>query len=122
MPAEFASVTPGEQAKIIAASLASGSNTAVLMGNLAVASAQASTLAANGQAVAAGGGKFGFLTSGGNTVGGYLAGAVPGQGGKNAAAMLAEPLKAYVVLHAEPLLDADNGGRGRCAARSSPSR
>ena len=40
VPAEFASVTPGEQAKIIAASLASGSNTAVLMGNLAVASAQ----------------------------------------------------------------------------------
>ena len=124
VPAEFASVTPGEQAKIIAASLASGSNTAVLMGNLAVASAQASTLAANGQAVAAlAGGKFGFLTSGGNTVGGYLAGAVPGQGGKNAAAMLAEPLKAYVVLHAEPLLDADNGGQAvRCAARSSPSR
>ena len=124
VPAEFASVTPGEQAKIIAASLASGSNTAVLMGNLAVASAQASTLAANGQAVAAlAGGKFGFLTSGGNTVGGYLAGAVPGQGGKNAAAMLAEPLKAYVVLHAEPLLDADNGGQaGRCAVRSSPWR
>ena len=70
------------------------------------------------------GGKFGFLTSGGNTVGGYLAGAVPGQGGKNAAAMLAEPLKAYVVLHAEPLLDADNGGQAvaRCAVRSSPWR
>ena len=120
VPAEFASVTPGEQAKIIAASLASGSNTAVLMGNLAVASAQASTLAANGQAVAAlAGGKFGFLTSGGNTVGGYLAGAVPGQGGKNAAAMLAEPLKAYVVLHAEPLLDADNGGQAVAALRGA---
>ena len=47
---------------------------------------------------------------------------MPGQGGKNAAAMLAEPLKAYVVLHAEPLLDADNGGQAALRARSSPSR
>ncbi|MFY2006414.1 NADH-quinone oxidoreductase subunit NuoG [Achromobacter xylosoxidans] len=120
VPAEFASVTPGENAKIIAASLASGANTAVLMGNLVVASAQASTLAANGRAVAdLAGGKFGFLTSGGNTVGGYLAGAIPGKGGKNAAAMLAEPLKAYVVLHAEPLLDADNGQQAIAALRGA---
>ncbi|NMU89216.1 NADH-quinone oxidoreductase subunit G [Achromobacter ruhlandii] len=120
VPAEFASVTPGENAKIIAASLASGANTAVLMGNLAVASAQASTLAANGRAVAdLAGGKFGFLTSGGNTVGGYLAGAIPGKGGKNAAAMLAEPLKAYVVLHAEPPLDADNGQQAIAALRGA---
>ena len=120
VPAEFASVTPGENAKLIAASLASGANTAVLMGNLAVASAQASTLAANGRAVAElAGGKFGFLTSGGNTVGGYLAGAIPGKGGKNAAAMLAEPLKAYVVLHAEPLLDADNCQQAIAALRGA---
>ncbi|MHC0509455.1 NADH-quinone oxidoreductase subunit NuoG [Achromobacter aegrifaciens] len=120
VPAEFASVTPGENAKLIAASLASGANTAVLMGNLALASAQASTLAANGRAVAElAGGKFGFLTSGGNTVGGYLAGAIPGKGGKNAAAMLAEPLKAYVVLHAEPLLDADNGQQAIAALRGA---
>ncbi|QKH34410.1 NADH-quinone oxidoreductase subunit G [Achromobacter pestifer] len=120
VPAEFASVVPGENAKLIAASLASGANTAVLMGNLAVASAQASTLAANGRAVAElAGGKFGFLTSGGNTVGGYLAGAIPGKGGKNAAAMLAEPLKAYVVLHAEPLLDADNGQQAIAALRGA---
>lgn len=120
VPAEFASVVPGDNAKAIAASLASGANTAVLMGNLAVASAQASTLVANGRAVAGlAGGKFGFLTSGGNTVGGYLAGAVPGKGGKNAAAMLAEPLKAYVVLHAEPLLDADNGQQAIAALRGA---
>ncbi|WP_286935951.1 NADH-quinone oxidoreductase subunit NuoG [Achromobacter sp. UBA4530] len=120
VPAEFASVTPGENAKLIAASLASGANTAVLMGNLAVASVQATTLAANGRAVAdLSGGKFGFLTSGGNTVGGYLAGAIPGKGGKTAAAMLAEPLKAYIVLHAEPLLDADNGQQAIAALRGA---
>ncbi|MFJ1301215.1 NADH-quinone oxidoreductase subunit NuoG [Pseudomonadota bacterium AL_CKDN230030165-1A_HGKHYDSX7] len=116
VPAEFASVTPGEDAKRIAASLASGANTAVLLGNLAVASPVASTLAANAQAIAKlAGGKFGFLTAGGNTVGGYLAGAVPGKSGKSAAQMLAEPLKAYIVLHAEPALDADNGPQALAA-------
>ena len=116
VPAEFASVTPGEEAKRIAASFASGANTAVLLGNLAVASPVASTLAANAQAIAKlTSGKFGFLTAGGNTVGGYLAGAIPGKSGKNAAQMLAEPLKAYIVLHAEPALDADNGPQALAA-------
>ncbi|MDQ2150375.1 NADH-quinone oxidoreductase subunit NuoG [Alcaligenaceae bacterium C4P045] len=109
-PQAFASVEAGEAAKVIAASLNSGENVAVLMGNLAVTAGNAAVLAANAQALAElAGAKFGFLTSGGNTVGGYLAGATPGQGGKTAAAMLAEPLKAYLVVHAEPLLDADNG-------------
>ena len=91
------------------------------MGNLAVASAQPRPWPPMARPWPLAGGKFGFLTSGGNTVGGYLAGAVPGQGGKNAAAMLAEPLKAYVVLHAEPLLDADNGGQA-VAARARAVR
>ncbi|CPI61726.1 NADH-ubiquinone oxidoreductase%2C 75 kDa subunit [Bordetella pertussis] len=82
----------GEGAKQIAASLASGSNAAVLLGNMA---------------------------AGGNTVGGYLAGAVPGKGGKNAAAMLADPLKAYIVLHAEPSLDADNAPQALAALRGA---
>jgi len=120
VPAEFSQVTPGEEAKRIAASLASGSNTAVLLGNMAVNSPIASTLAANAGALAnLAGGKLGFLTAGGNTVGGYLAGAVPERGGKTAAAMLAEPLKAYVVLHAEPLLDADNGPQAVAALKGA---
>ncbi|ANN68062.1 NADH-quinone oxidoreductase subunit NuoG [Bordetella bronchialis] len=120
VPADFAAVTPGEQAKLIAASLASGSQAAVLLGNMAVASPQASVIAANAQAIATmAGARLGFLTSGGNTVGGYLAGAVPGKGGKTAAAMLADPLKAYIVLHAEPLLDADNGPQAVAALRDA---
>jgi len=120
VPAEFAGVTPDENAKLIAASLASGSNVAVLMGNMAVAAPQAALLAANARGVAdLAGARFGFLTSGGNTVGGYLAGAVPGQGGKTAAAMLAEPLKAYIVLHAEPSLDADNGPQAVASLRAA---
>src|SRR6185437_8765210 len=43
----------------------------------------------------------------------------PERGGKTAAAMLAEPLKAYVVLHAEPLLDADNGPQAVAALKGA---
>ena len=111
-PIELASVTPGAGAISIASSLASGSNVAILLGNLAVEVADAARLAVNAQFVAElSDGKFGVLTAGGNTVGGYLAQAVPGQGGKTARAQLAEPLKAYIVLHAEPLLDAADGAR-----------
>ncbi|CPI05605.1 NADH-ubiquinone oxidoreductase%2C 75 kDa subunit [Bordetella pertussis] len=46
-------------------------------------------------------------------------GAVPGKGGKNAAAMLADPLKAYIVLHAEPSLDADNAPQALAALRGA---
>src|SRR5699024_5718510 len=45
----------------------------------------------------------------GNTVGGYLAGAIPGAEGLSAQDMLSRPLQAYLVLMAEPSLDADNG-------------
>jgi len=111
-PQALAGVSPSDEAKRIAASLASGQKVAVLMGNMAVTSAQASLIAANASALAAAvGGRFGFLTPGGNTVGGYLAGATPRDGGLSAEQMLDKPLKAYLVMHAEPLLDADNGAR-----------
>lgn len=116
VPAAFASVKPGDQARLMASSLAGGSNVAVFLGNLAVNARDAAVLAANAQAVAElSGGKFGVLTAGGNTVGGYLANAVPGEGGKTAQAMLSDPLKAYIVLHAEPLLDAANGAQAVAA-------
>src|SRR5690606_16463889 len=104
----------------IGAALAGGQRTAVLIGNMAVSSAQASLLAANAAALAgAAGATFGFLTEGGNTVGGYLAGATPRNGGRTAAQMLAEPLKAYFVLHAEPSMDAANGAQALKALNAS---
>ena len=90
--------------------LASGSNSAVLLGNTAVSAPDASNIAAYAQAVANGiNGKLGFLTAGANTVGGYLAGAVAKENGMNLPKMLQNPLKAFIVLHAEPKLDCDNG-------------
>lgn len=112
VPASLAGVQPDAVAKSIAQSLASGERVAILLGNSAVNAPDASAIAANAQLIATlSGGKFGFLTSGANTVGGYLAGAVPVKGGLGAQAMLSQPLKAYVVLHAEPLLDADNAAQ-----------
>lgn len=112
VPEVFAKVVPSQAAQQIAASLVSGERVAVLLGNMVVSSGQASLIAANAAALAkAADAKFGFLTPGANTVGGYLAGAIPGQGGLTAEQMLSQPLKAYLVLHAEPSLDSDNGAR-----------
>jgi NADH-quinone oxidoreductase subunit G len=112
VPDALASVQPSEQAKAIAESLASGQRVAVLLGNAAVGSSHASVVAANASALAAAvNARFGFLTAGANTVGGYLAGATPGRGGLTAEQMLSDSLKAYIVLHAEPAFDADNGAR-----------
>jgi NADH-quinone oxidoreductase subunit G len=112
VPDALASIQPSEQAKAIAESLASGQRVAVLLGNAAVGSSHASVVAANASALAAAvNARFGFLTAGANTVGGYLAGATPGRGGLTAEQMLSDSLKAYIVLHAEPAFDADNGAR-----------
>ena len=111
-PDAFADVEPSEFARQIAASLQSGERVAVLLGNMAVASDLASLIAANAAALATSiNAKLGFLTPGANTVGGYVAGAIPGRGGLTAEQMLQKSLKAYLVLHAEPSMDSDNGAR-----------
>lgn len=112
VPAGLESVQVSAEAQQIADSLVSGERVAVLLGNMAVNSDQASVIAANAHAIAqASGAKLGFLTAGGNTVGGYLANAVPGKGGLTAEQMLAQTLRAYLVLHVEPALDSDLGER-----------
>ncbi|NDY82712.1 NADH-quinone oxidoreductase subunit G [Orrella sp. NBD-18] len=120
VPAEFAGVSVGAHAQKIAESLASGEKSAVLLGNVAVNAPDAARIVANAQMVAQlSGAKLGFLTAGANTVGGYLAGAMPVNGGKNAAAMFTHPMKAYIVLNAEPLLDADNGAQAIAALKAA---
>ncbi|MGG5152469.1 NADH-quinone oxidoreductase subunit NuoG [Alcaligenes aquatilis] len=112
IPAGLEGVQVSAEAQQIADSLASGERVAILLGNMAVNSDQASVIAANANAIAqASGAKLGFLTAGGNTVGGYLANAVPGKGGLTAEQMLAQTLRAYLVLNVEPALDSDLGER-----------
>ena len=120
LPASLSGVQAGPEAQRIAQSLSSAQQGAVLLGNAAVNAPDAAQIAANAQLVAQlSGSTLGFLTQGANTVGAYLAGAVPGKGGKGAASMFAQPLKAYVVLHAEPLLDVDNGSQALAALKSA---
>ena len=98
--------TVSDQARAIAESLASGRNVAVWLGSLAAQHGRASELQVLAQEIARlCGGSFGFIGEAANSVGGYLAKAVPGAGGLDAAAMLAQPRHGYVVLGAEPDLD-----------------
>ncbi len=111
-----AAITASAEAKMIAASLVGGQNSAVLLGNFAQQHPQAATLQAlAAQLAALLGGKFGFLGEAANSVGGYIAMAVPAAGGLNAARMLAEPREAYLLLHAEPELDCADGAQALAA-------
>ena len=101
--------TVSDEALAIAQSLASGRKVAVWLGNLAVQHARASELQMLAQEIARlTDGSFGFIGEAANSVGGYLAGAVPGAGGLNAAAMIEQPRAAYVTLNLEPDLDLAN--------------
>lgn len=96
----------GELADAAAQALLSGERRAVFLGNEAVRHPQFAALHALAQWIAdATGATLGFLTEAANTVGGHLVGALPQQGGANAAAMLASPRKAYVLLNTEPEFD-----------------
>jgi len=109
-PAGFEAVKASDAATSIAASITSGDDSVILLGNAVSHHPQASALHAAAQWIAEQtGAKFGYLTEAANTVGGYLAGATSGK------AAFAEPKKAYVLLNAEPELDAANTQQARAA-------
>jgi NADH-quinone oxidoreductase subunit G len=106
VPAEFASVQPGDAADALASSLLVGERRAVLLGNAATQHAQAARVAEISQAIAAAAGaRFGYLGESANTVGAALAGAQPTRGGLDARRMVEQGLKAYVLMNIEPTLD-----------------
>lgn len=123
VPAEVADVTVGAAAAAIAASLASGKLGAVLLGNFAQQHPEAAQLSLLAEQIAAlACAKFGYLGAAANSVGGYLAGAVPFGGsvqGMNAAAMLEKPRKAYLLLNVEPELDMANAQTAMSAMNSA---
>ncbi|MES2152157.1 MAG: NADH-quinone oxidoreductase subunit NuoG [Pseudomonadota bacterium] len=114
-PAGFEAISASDAASKIAASLNTGDASmpaAVLLGNSVAQHPQASALHAAAQWIAAQtGASFGYLTDAANTVGGYLAGATS----KSAAPAFATPKKAYLLLNAEPELDAANPQQARAA-------
>lgn len=103
------SVTPSAIAQAMADSLASGERVAILLGNFAQQHPQASQLQLLAQHIATlCGAKFGFFGEAANSVGGYLAQAVPFAGvehGMNASTMLTAQRKAYILLNVEVELD-----------------
>ena len=108
VPAELAQIVVGDTATAIARSMASGERTAVLLGNFAQQHPEASQLASiAGQIAELCGAKFGFLGEAANSVGAYMAGALPNDG-MNAMQMLENPRKAYLLLNVEPELDMHN--------------
>ena len=103
-PAGFEGVQASDAANAIAASLISGDNKAVFLGNAATQHPQAAALHAAAQWIAEQtGAKLGYLTEAANTVGAYL---VNANGAK--APAFSEQKQAYLLLNAEPELDAHN--------------
>ena len=110
------------EAKRIAESLSSGQRAAVLLGNLAQHHPQAATLHRLGYELAQlVGANFGFLGEAANSVGGYVAGAVPlaNTADMNARDMLAQPRRAYVLLNAEVELDCHSPHQALAAMRAA---
>jgi NADH-quinone oxidoreductase subunit G len=114
-PAELAQLQPSPTAKQIAASLLSGEPRAIVLGNAAAQHPQASQLHALAQWIATNtNAQFGYLTEAANTVGGYLAKALPVN--RNlAVAQFTQAKKAYVLLNVEPELDCANPQLARSA-------
>jgi len=119
VPSALAGVGVDPSVRKIAESLAAGHNRAIFLGNLAQHHAQASELHRLAQELARIiDARFGFLGEAANSVGGYLAGAMPAAGaahGMNVSQMLAQPRKAYLLLHAEMDLDTVDPRAARAA-------
>ena len=114
-PAELAHLQPSPIAKQIAAGLLLGEPRAIVLGNAAAQHPQASQLHALAQWIATNSNtQFGYLTEAANTVGGYLAKAIPAN--RNlAVAQFTQAKKAYLLLNVEPELDCANPQLARSA-------
>jgi len=119
VPAAVAGLQVDADARAIAASLATGKSAAIFLGNLAEQHPRAAELTVLAQMLAELlGGRFGFLGQAANSVGGYLANCLPSdksEKGLNAAAMLASPRKAYLLLGLEPELDCHDSAQAAAA-------
>ena len=121
VPAAVAGVDVDPAVRKIAESLAAGHKRAIFLGSLARHHPQAGELHRLAQELARiVDAKLGFLGEAANSVGGYLAGAAPECGaGMNAMQMLAQPRKAYVLLHAEMDLDTVDPRAARAAMQAA---
>jgi NADH-quinone oxidoreductase subunit G len=130
LPAEIRALAGNTDAgaQAMAEMLFRSDNAAVLLGNMANFHPQAATLRAIAQHIAdLTGARLGHIPEA-NAAGAWLAGGVPHRGpggvplpksGRNAQAMLREPLKAYLLFGVEPELDCVNGAQARAAMKAA---
>ena len=112
-------VTVNDSHRAMVRKLSDADNGSVLLGNLATAHDQFSTIKVLALIIAKLGNlKFGFLSEAANTSGAHLAGVLPHHGtggeavdacGLHIGAMLEQPLKAYLLLGFEPEIDCWDG-------------
>ena len=114
-------VTP--EAHAMALNMSCGEHGAVLLGNFAQQHPQATQLALLASNIATlCKASFGYLGEAANSVGGYVAQAIPFAGaarGMNAAQMLMVPRKAYLLLNVEAELDMHNSQQAMAAMQSA---
>jgi len=108
--APVSKIAISDVARAIATDLLAGEKTgvqnAVMLGNAVTGHPQFLKIHAVAQWIAEQTGvKLGYLTEAANTVGGYIANALPGSNGLSADQMLTQARKAYVLLNVDPLLD-----------------
>ncbi len=118
VPAGLDSLNPCETAQKIAQSLVDGEKKAVFLGSVAQQSGDAAQL----QVLANELGKItgatvGFIGEAANSVGGYVAGALPGK--LNARTMLEQPRQGYLLLNAEPEFDFANAQQTLAALKQA---
>ena len=116
----FDGIEPCDKAKAIAQSLLEGEKRHIFLGNVAEQHPEATTIHALTQELSKlTGATFGFLGEAANSLGGYVAGALPTANGLNAYEMLAQPRKAYVVLGAELDRDTHNAQLATAALKQA---
>ncbi|MCL2310170.1 MAG: molybdopterin-dependent oxidoreductase, partial [Proteobacteria bacterium] len=121
LPAAFNEITPTEKdTAIVRSLLAVPERSAIFLGSFAQQHKHAALLHILAQRLAEyTGTNLGVLPEAANSVGLALAGVQPQGKGLNARAMLEEPRKAYVLLHAEAPFDIAQGGTALAALRQA---
>ncbi len=118
IPAGLEAIVPCASSEAIARSLIDGEKVAIFLGNVAEQSPQATSLHALAQELAKlTGASCGFIGEAANSVGGYVAKALPSA--LNAREMFAQPRKAYLLLGVEPELDCHDPQRAVAALKSA---
>jgi len=119
-PAGLEAITPCATSQAIAESLCAGEQRAIMLGNVAEQSAQAAQLHALAAELARlTGGRLGFIGDAANSVGGYVAKALPDATALNAYEMFEKPRQGYVLLGVEPELDCHNPQQALAALKQA---